>query len=286
METGRSGKRPNHLHERLLLAGLCLAVGLVCGCSQEGFIFYPEKLPSDYRFDFSVPFEEITLPVEGAAINALLFKAAKPRGVVLYFHGNAGSLRSWGDVAVEFTGRDYDILIPDYRGFGKSTGSITSEAALLQDGTAAYEFLARHYPEDRIVLYGRSIGTGIATHIAGIKQPKALILESPYFNLMDVASHHYPLIPVSLLEAFLRYPLRTDRWIAKVPCRIYIFHGTADTTIPYRASERLLQLCKDRGRLIRLEGGDHNNLADFALYQEQLGMILREGAVPQTERRE
>jgi uncharacterized protein len=262
------------LQERLLSVGLCLAVGFVCGCSQEGLIFYPEKISPGYTFDYQGPFTEITLPVDGAAIHALLFKADKPRGVVLYFHGNAGSLRTWGDVATDFTRRGYDVFIPDYRGFGKSTGNISNEAEFLQDGAAAYDYLARHYPEQQIVIYGRSIGTGVAVHTAGMRAPRMVILESPFFNLIDLAAFHYPLIPVSLIRSFLRYPLRADLWIGKIRCPIYIFHGTADFTIPYRESERLIPLCSDRGRLIRLEGGGHNNLSDFARYQEQLDVIL------------
>ena len=139
------------------------------------------------------------LPVDGGAIHALLLKTERPRGVVLYFHGNAGSLRTWGDIAPEFTSRGYDILIPDYRGFGKSTGQLRDEAMLLQDGMAAYAHLARHYPEGRIVVYGRSIGTGIAAYIARTERPGMLMLESPYFDLIPywrfIITPMFPLSP-------------------------------------------------------------------------------------------
>jgi len=119
-----------------LLAPVCCSClfTLIAGCSQENLIFFPEILPPDYKYTFSQPFEEATVPVEGATINAVLFRSANPKGVILYFHGNAGSLRTWGDVAGDFTSRGYDILIPDYRGFGKSTGSISNEKMLLADG--------------------------------------------------------------------------------------------------------------------------------------------------------
>ncbi|MEK7826436.1 MAG: alpha/beta fold hydrolase, partial [Thermodesulfobacteriota bacterium] len=108
------------------ISTICVC-SIFIGCSQESLIFYPEILPPDYPFAFSQPFEEVNVPVEAATLNALLFKAQNAKGVVLYLHGNAGSLRSWGDVAGDFTSRGYDILIPDYRGFGKSTGNIANE---------------------------------------------------------------------------------------------------------------------------------------------------------------
>ena len=113
------------------ISTICVC-SIFMGCSQESLIFYPEILPPDYPFAFSEPFEEVTVPVEAATLNALLFKAPNAKGVILYFHGNAGSLRTWGDVAGDFTSRGYDILIPDYRGFGKSTGNISNEKQLLR----------------------------------------------------------------------------------------------------------------------------------------------------------
>lgn len=263
------------LKRGFLLAGLFAALNLFWGCSQENLIFFPETLPPDYKFSFAPPFDDITIPVNGGMLNALLFKTDKPKGVVLYLHGNAGSLRTWGDIATEFTRRGYDILIPDYRGFGKSTGKIKDEAMLLQDGLTAYTYLNHHYPEERIVIYGRSIGTGMASYIAREKRPRMLILESPYFNLVDLAAHHYPFVPVFFIQSFLRYPLRTDLWIGKVSCPIYIFHGARDVIIPCDASERLVKLTGGRGQLIRVEGGGHNDLADYGLYQQKLSAILQ-----------
>jgi pimeloyl-ACP methyl ester carboxylesterase len=267
--------RLNLLKKSFFAVGLFFTMSIFWGCSQESLIFYPEKLPANFKFSFSIPFDDIALQVNGGTINALLFKSDKPQGVVLYFHGNAGSLRTWGEVAAAFTTRGYDILIPDYRGFGKSSGQIKDEDTLLQDGAAAYTYLAGHYPENRIVIYGRSIGTGIATYIAKTKRPKMLILESPYFNLIDLAVHHYPFVPAALMKAFLKYPLRNDLWINHVQCPIVIFHGAKDDIIPYNASERLFKLLGGRGQLIRVDNGGHNDLGDSALYQRRLDTILR-----------
>jgi alpha-beta hydrolase superfamily lysophospholipase len=242
---------------------------------QENMIFAPETLPQDFKFTFQERFEELNWPVDGGLINALHFRAAKPKGVVLYFHGNAGSLKSWGDVAPDFTQRGYDIVIPDYRGFGKSTGQIKSESMLLQDAEAAYAYVKKNYPENQIIVYGRSIGTGIAVHLARANRPRMVILESPYFSLLDLAARYHTLVPRPLLSLLVRYPMRTDLWIADVACPVYLFHGEKDKIIPFHESERLSKLTRTETQLIAVPEGDHNNLGDFRQYRDALDRILK-----------
>jgi uncharacterized protein len=175
---------------------ICAALYLL----QERLIFYPEVLAPDFTFTFPERFEEIALPSYIAVISALYFKADHPTGIVLYFHGNAGSLRCWGAVAATFVERGYDVLMPDYRGYGKSSGRIASEQMLHQDAAVDYQYLLAHYPEDQIVIYGRSIGSGIATYLAKSHRPRLLILETPYFSLKEIVRQHYPFVPGALLK--------------------------------------------------------------------------------------
>ena len=257
-----------------LLAVAAVGYVLLCGIlytNQERLIFYPQVTAAEFEYRFPHPHDEVTIEVEGAIIHALHFRVERPRGAVLYLHGNAGNLSSWGNIATDFLGHGYDILIPDYRGYGKSTGKITSERMLLQDATEAYEYLERHHPEDRIIVYGRSLGTGIATYLAATKSPKMLVLESAYYSLRDLARRQFPFLPPMLLK----YPLRTDRWITDVSCPIYLFHGTSDEFIPYESSERLLARIRAEHELFAIQGGGHNNLAEFAEYDKRLSEILR-----------
>lgn len=242
---------------------------------QESMIFAPEKLPPDFKFTFQERFEELEWPAAGARIHALHFKTDRPKGVVLYFHGNAGSLKGWGEVAVDFTGRGYDVVMPDYRGFGKSTGRIKNEKMLLDDAQIAYDDVRKNYTENRIVLYGRSIGTGLAVHLARTNRPRMVILESPYLSLLNMAMHHYPLFPRPLLNLLLRYPLRTDLWIADVACPVYLFHGTRDHIIPFNESEQLSRLIRSEHQLIAVPDGGHNDLSDFRRYRDGLDRILK-----------
>jgi uncharacterized protein len=230
-------------------------------------------LPQDYEFSFDYPFTEIFLKAEdGARLNALHFKAKQPRGVVLFFHGNAGSLRSWGSIASDFVSRGYDLLLPDYRTFGKSTGKL-SKKALHADGRFFYDYLLLHYPEQEVVLFGRSIGSGIAVKLASQSAPRLLILETPFLSLVNLANYHYPLLPARFL---LRYTFRSDKWIGQVQCPIYFIHGTSDTIIPYESSERLAAKAKSPAKIIIIPGGGHNDLAMFPEYQKALEQILSE----------
>jgi uncharacterized protein len=224
----------------LLLAVPALYI-LVCSglyFQQNELIFRPEVLPADFRFSFPQPFREVNVPVEGATLNALYFTVPQSRGVVLFFHGNSGSLRRWGEVADSFTGRDYDLLVFDYRGYGKSTGKIKSERQLHDDADRVYAYVRERYPAENIIVYGRSLGTGIAAQLAVRHTPKMLILETPYVSLKDLTATFYPYVPGFILK----YPLRTDLALPQVKSPVYLFHGTNDAVVPYPSSERLLTL--------------------------------------------
>ncbi len=256
----------------LILGGL--GYTLLCALLyffQERLIFYPEVTAAEFEYAFPHPHDEVRLQVEGDTIHALHFKVDRPRGAVLYLHGNAGSLSSWGSIASDFLDHGYDVLIPDYRGYGKSTGKITSERMLLEDAAEAYEYLKRHHTEDRIIVYGRSLGTSIATHLAANNSPKMLILESAYYSLRDLARRQFPYLPPILLK----YPLRTDVWITDVTCPIYLFHGTTDELVPYEASERLLSRIRSEHELFAIQGGGHNDLGQFSEYHNRLDQLLR-----------
>ena len=244
---------------------------------QEDMLFQKATLPEDYTFNFEEPFEELFLDTgEGARINALYFKTENSKGVVLYFHGRGGNLSgNWGKVSQEFTSRGYDLFVMDYRGFGKSKGKL-SERALCHDADYCYNYLNNLYREDQIVVYGRSLGTGIATYVASHHDPKSLVLESPYFSILDLTPQLIPYVPRFLIPPLLKYHFRTDQWIVRVDAPILIFHGTKDELVPYESSTRLLKLIKNKRDtlLISIENGTHNHLHFHPKYQNALSLIL------------
>jgi hypothetical protein len=136
-----------------------------------------------------------------------------------------------------------------------------------------YSTLAEQYGQQHLVVYGRSLGSGFAAKVASDNHPRYLILDAPYYNFKKVIERFLPMLPVRLV---LRYHLRTDRWLKKVKCPVYIIHGTKDWLIPIRHSERLQKINPRTITLIRIHGGGHNNLSKFDEYHNFVRDILKQ----------
>lgn len=230
-------------------------------------------LPKNFEYRYPFPFTEHTFEMEdGGVINALQFKVPNSQGVVFYLKGNSRSLKGWGKFAKDFVSKGYDFFMIDYRGFGKSKGRRT-ESILLNDAQTVYKWLSKEYPEEHIVVYGRSLGSGIGARLASWNDPRMLILDSPYFSFYHQIRRYGWWLPLRYL---LRYQLRTDQFIKKVTCPIYIIHGNKDRLISYAQGKRLHEISADRSTLITIEGSGHNNLPDFPEYHEHLYDILNE----------
>ncbi|QLG47031.1 alpha/beta hydrolase [Costertonia aggregata] len=240
---------------------------------QEKLIFLPSKLPQDYQYSFAVPHHEFNLTApDGAVLNGLHFKGTAPKGVLLYFHGNAGDLSRWGEIAQFFVQQGYDVIIMDYRTYGKSTGKL-SEAALHADAQLFYAYALKTYDEKAITLYGRSLGTGIATQLASTNAPKQLILETPYYSLVDVAKSRFPFLPVDLL---MKYKLKSHEFMNGVTCPVVVFHGTDDAIVPYASGQSLYEAVPHaQKQIFTIKGGGHNNLIEFPEYLESIARVLK-----------
>ena len=244
---------------------------------QEKLLFQYVSLPENYIFSLEKNCSELFFEREkGVCIHALHFTTTNPKGVVIYFHGRGGNLANhWGRVAKDFTARNYDVFIMDYRSFGKSKGTL-SENAIYSDASYCYHYLCSLYSEKQIIIYGRSLGTGIATYVASKHHPKNLILESPYFNMLDLTARHFHYFPNFLISLILKYHFRTDQWIVCVDSPIHIFHGTQDELIPFDSSTRLVKLMEEKDiSLIPIKDGKHNHLRSHQTYQKILDHILQ-----------
>jgi fermentation-respiration switch protein FrsA (DUF1100 family) len=256
----------------IVLASLYVIIFIGLYFLQEKMIFMPDSLPQDYLYSFSENFQEINLETEdGAKLNALHFKVENPKGVVLYFHGNAGELSRWGIVVQKFVELDYDVLVMDYRTYGKSTGKL-SQDVLYSDAQLFYDYLLKSYSEDEISIYGRSLGTTFATFVAAKNHPKQLILEAPFYSLDKVAADRFPIYPVSW---FLKFHFPTYQYLKDVSCPITIFHGTDDSVVNYKNSEKLSKI-QTKGKLnfITISGGTHHNLDSYSVYKKALDTLL------------
>ena len=246
--------------------------------TQEARIFIPKPLPQDHTFSFDGNFEELYFDVaEGARVHALHFLADEPKGTILYFHGRGENLESfWGDVSEDFIQRGYNVLIPDYRQTGKSTGPLSQEA-ILSDGVHIFDHLQMRYPDEELILYGCSLGTSIATYVASQRPAKMLLLESPFFSLVDTAPKKAPaLLPKWVIPMLLRFPLPTHEWIQNVSAPIHIFHGTHDETVSHESSLRLLALLEDHPQVsfTSLEEATHGSVRHHPTYHITLDSLL------------
>jgi len=264
---------PYWLYLLLIILAIYLTASIVLYYIQDYFLFKPEKLSKDFQFYYeNQETEEYNLETrDGAVINGLLFKPKnRSKGVVLYLKGNSKSIKGWGKFAVDFTRHDYSVLMVDYRGFGKSTGR-RSQKAIKRDLQEIYNLIKEKATEERIIVYGRSLGSGFAAKLASMNNPKMLILDAPYYSLTKVTGRYMPFMPLSII---MKYPLPTYKWLKYVKCPIHIIHGTNDKLIPFKTSVKLSQIQPKITRLYTVIGGGHKNLNNFESYHKMLGEII------------
>ncbi len=270
--------RPKSLKQKLkklalILLGLYIMVGTALYVLQEKFLFLPETLPQDYTYELAYDYDEYFLDTpDNGVINALHIKAINPKGAILYFHGNAGSLERWSKIVEYFVAKNYDVYVMDYRTYGKSKG-VLSEEALYNDAQVCYDHLKQFWNEDNIIVYGRSLGTAMATKMASVNNPKKLILETPFYNIVDVAKKRFPIFPV---KSLLKYELPNNEHIKQVKCSISIIHGTNDYVVPFKNGEKLYKASpKHKTTFTVVENGGHNNLNTFDEYHTFIEEILQ-----------
>jgi fermentation-respiration switch protein FrsA (DUF1100 family) len=255
-----------------LIIILCVLLVIAFYFLQTRLIFHPGKLMKDYRFNLGALGEEVFLNTnDGERIHGLYFHGAKP-DVIVYFHGNAGDLSGWKFVAEDFTGLGYNFFIIDYRGYGKSSGKI-SEDGFYNDAAAAYSFLIKEkgYAPNNIIIYGRSIGTGVAVELARTQACKGLVLESPYSSLPTLANEKIPFFFPSL---YLKYSFDNLRKIERVKCPVIFIHGSIDELIPSAHTERLFKKFTGKKTKILIPKGSHNDLNAFEEYNHFLNSVL------------
>ena len=257
-----------------IIALIYIMLGATLYFLQDKIIFHPKKLPADYEYKFDIPFQEINLPVtkeKNLSIVQFTVPDSVSKGIVLYFHGNMSNINSYAKRATDFTRNNYEVWMIDYPGFGKSTGK-RSEQVLYDDALLFYKLAIKKVSAEHIIIYGRSLGSGIAAQLASVRDCKRLILETPYYSMDALAKHYFFIYPVTPMT---KYSLPTYQHLEYIKAPISIFHGTKDRIVPYKQSKRLVSKKSDID-LITIEKGKHNNLAQFPLFNQKLDSLLRD----------
>jgi hypothetical protein len=244
----------------LILAALALYAAVVAlFWLAQGFLLYPGSPDRATAAEAGLSdFQDVTLTTEDGKRVAAWYKAAEPgRATILYFHGNGGSLLNRRDRARILTADGRGLLLASYRGYSGSTGR-PSEAGLRIDARTAYDWLRERAPPEKIVLYGESLGSGVAVRLATERTVGGLVLDAPFTSTTDVAGHHYWFLPVWLLRDQYR---SVDR-IHELKCPLLVMHGDRDGSIPIALGRRLFAAAPEPKRFVELAGVDHMSVLE------------------------
>jgi len=232
-------------------------------------IFQADNLDDDYEFVFEQEFTEVTItPRIGKEINSLIFSLdnAKLKGTIIYFHGNADNMQRWGEYAQDFTSLGYAVLMIDYSGYGKTQGE-PSEEKLYEDAEDTWIWAQHHLPSNDFIIYGRSLGAAVATNLATKHKPKQVILETPFYKLIQ--DHIKFFFPFGLKYQFANY-----KYLPDVACPVTIIQGTDDWVVSYKSAEMLKPFLKASDNFITIKDGGHKDLREFKEYHQELAKLL------------
>ena len=227
---------------------------------QRSLMYFPDRARTPPVVAGLAQAEEVTLTsADGEKLIAWHVPPRQAKPLVIYFQGNAGGLDLRAGRFKWLIADGTGLVALSYRGYGGSTGE-PSETGLIDDAAAAYEFAIARYPARRIVVWGESLGTGVAVALAAEREIGAIILDAPYTSIADVGAAAYPFVPV---RWFIKDPFRSDERIANVNAPLLVLHGERDRIVPIRFGEKLFLLAKEPKRMVRFPLGGHVDLDDY-----------------------
>jgi uncharacterized protein len=265
---------------RVVVTLLAVGLGLLVFVRwlEPRFAFFPTTGESTTPSEFGVRFTATTLTTsDGERLQAWLLKAAEPRALVVYFHGNGGNLSLWAPILSDLAGHGYDVLAIDYRGYGVSTGRPT-ETGVYRDADAVLDHVFPAMTGSRpIVYWGRSLGTAVAAYAASRRRPDGIILEAGFPDARAVVRTS-PVL--ALLSVFSTYRFATANWLDGVDVPALVLHGNADQVIPFSLGRALFERLKGDKTFVTIPGGDHNDAkpSDERLYWDAVDAFIRKTA--------
>jgi hypothetical protein len=253
-----SGARKSLLSTFITLCLLYVGVCIYFYSIQNSILFIPRPLPEGHTFNYDFNFEErVFETTDQTLIHAIHAKVdSNSKGLVIYFHGNAGNNDTNPEKFELFMNEGYDVLYPDYRGFGLSTGVLENEDDLIGDMKIVYAKMSQEYDQSNIFIVGYSMGSGVAAQVAAANDPKGLMIWTPYYSMIDMKNASYPFLPSFLV----RYPLRTDQALQKIDEPITIFYAKEDRVLPVERSIKLNQFLDGNDQHFMLERQGHNGI--------------------------
>jgi hypothetical protein len=250
------------IFKSLLVVAVAGYLGLVAVMYfvQRGLMYFPERTHTAPGAAGFPEAEELVLhTLDGEQINVWQVAQHDAKPVVIYLHGNGGALRNRVERFRAIISDGTGLIALDYRGYGGSTGS-PSEEGLIGDALTTYDLVASRYPPEQLVLWGESLGAGVAVALAAARPVGHVVLEAPFLSAVDLAARLYPYLPVRRL---MKDQFRSDLRIGKVTAPVLILHGDQDTVVPIEFGERLYALVQSPKQFVRIRGGGHENLGAY-----------------------
>jgi pimeloyl-ACP methyl ester carboxylesterase len=247
-----------------LLATLALAA------CQSSFVYFPTRGLEGTPADSGLAYDDVHLAAaDGVRIHGWYVHTPEPapKAVILLCHGNGGNLYNWLGLAEVFAELGFDVFLFDYRGYGDSEGSPDEEGTYL-DADAAWSHLVseRKIPAARIVIYGRSLGGAVASHLAAAHAPGGLIVDSSFTTIREFAMEKYPRL---LVRLGLTYEYDNVANLGKIRCPVLVIHGRDDELVPLRHGEAIFAAANEPKRFLALDGGHNDNyLVDAARFRQ------------------
>jgi len=233
-----------------------LGVALLVYIFQARLLYHPTRKLEATPEQIGLPFEDVSFKSDdGLRISAWFVPAENAKGVIIFCHGNAGNISHRLDTLRIYHNLGFSVLLFDYRGYGRSEGK-PSEAGTYSDARAAWDYLVktRKVAPGRITIAGRSLGGAIAARLAGETQPRALILESAFTSVPNMAAKLYPFLPVRWLS---RFSYDTRSVIAQIGCPVLVIHSKDDELVPFAHGEELFDAARPPKEFLEIRG-DHN----------------------------
>ena len=253
---------------------------------EASVIFHPERAAAGGVWRVPRGAEEVWFRnAEGLKLHGWFFRshAQPPTATVVYAHGNGGNVSYCDWVGAALAARGFDVLLFDYRGYGRSEGEVAGEAGLYADAEAAYDFVTRErgVPAGRVVLYGQSLGTAAAADVAARRECGALVLESGLSSAADMAAVIMPWLP-SFVRGLTKNKLDTVSKLPRVKCPVLVANGDRDEIIPVEQGRRLFEAAPGPKRLLIVEGAGHNDLSIVGgeKYIDSLAEFVRHSVRP------
>lgn len=256
---------------KIIIIVYCVG-GIALYYLQDKFLFHPKKLAPDFAYNFPVKSEEIYIPINTTdTVHILrLYPKEKAKGAVIYFHGNTGNNSNYYKSSKIFLDKGMEVWIPDYPSYGKTTGELTEEK-IKEQAIQVERLVSSAFAPHKVIFYGQSFGTGVASYLASETACKFLILESPYSDIPSLFKRYAFMYPVNNM---IKYKFPVIDYLPNVVEPVIIFHGTADNVIPIKESQRLKKVLKPADKYYELNGISHNDVNIALQYTTAIDSLL------------